>query len=120
MLPMDVVYYILLFDRRFIMRNGKLLEIKKIPKNDTRYSILSKKPEIRFHKHHFIRFSFAYLRNRKNRIWYLLNVEIHNENTCIITLCRTIYSKNKGPLANGWIENDDGKFTYRKCEYIMN
>ena len=119
-MPVDIVYYILLFDSRFVMRNGKLVEIKQIPKEDNRYSMLLKRPMVRFHKHHFIRFSFAYLRNIKNRVWYLLNLEIQDDDRCVITLRRTIYSKNKGPLANGWIEDDDGKFTYRKCEYIMN
>jgi hypothetical protein len=118
-LPIDIVYYILVFDTRFVMRNGKLIEIKRLAKEDERYSMLSKRPTIQFHKHHFIQFSFAYLRNRQNRVWYLLDVEIQDDNSCVITLRRTIYSKDKSPLPAGWIEEDDGKFAYRKCEYIM-
>lgn len=37
-LPKDVVHAILLFDPRFILRNGELVSI--IPKDDERYSIL--------------------------------------------------------------------------------
>jgi hypothetical protein len=119
-LPIDIVYHILLFDGRFVLRGGKLVEIRRISNEDARYSMLLQRPLIRYHRHPVLQFSFAYLRNRKNRIWYMLNVEVDNSGmTYVITLRRTIYSKNKSPLAAGWTEEDDGLFTYRKCERIM-
>lgn len=37
-LPRDVIYYLLLFDEHFIMRNGEIVSI--IPKTDYRYRLL--------------------------------------------------------------------------------
>ena len=41
---MDIIYYILLFDRRFIMRQSKLIMIN--PLVLTNYAILNNKPRI--------------------------------------------------------------------------
>lgn len=45
-LPWDIIREILLFDSRFIYRNQKLICIHKIPREDERYSLLSKIPRI--------------------------------------------------------------------------
>lgn len=45
-LPLDIVNYILSFDRRFVIRKGKILQIKKIEKNDSRYDLLLKIPQV--------------------------------------------------------------------------
>lgn len=45
-LPWDIIREILLFDSRFILRNKILIQINKIPREDHRYSLLSKKPKI--------------------------------------------------------------------------
>jgi hypothetical protein len=45
-LPWFIIQEILLFDSRFVYRNKKLLFIDKIPRNDERYSLLSKIPRI--------------------------------------------------------------------------
>lgn len=39
-LPLDIIKYILSFDKRFIIRNNKILIINKINKKDYRYNIL--------------------------------------------------------------------------------
>lgn len=48
-LPWDIILEILLFDSRFILHKKytrTLLFIDRIPRNDERYSLLSKKPRI--------------------------------------------------------------------------
>jgi len=45
-LPWDIIQEILLFDSRFIYRNKKLIWIDRIPREDERYSLLSKIPRI--------------------------------------------------------------------------
>ena len=45
-LPLEVIYNILTYDKRFVVRDGKLITINKIHKNDNRFDILSKKPRI--------------------------------------------------------------------------
>ena len=43
-LPLDIVKYLLPFDKRFVLRKGKLININRISKQDERYEILSKIP----------------------------------------------------------------------------
>lgn len=43
-LPLEMVNHILSFDKRFVIRNGKVIQIKTIPKNDMRYHLLSNIP----------------------------------------------------------------------------
>jgi hypothetical protein len=45
-LPLEVIYNILTFDKRFVVRDGKLITINKIHKNDMRIDKLTKKPLI--------------------------------------------------------------------------
>jgi hypothetical protein len=45
-LPEEIIHYILTFDKRFVLRKGKLLIINTISQNDIRYFILEKKPLI--------------------------------------------------------------------------
>ena len=45
-LPMDLIKNILTFNANFVIRRGDIMTIKKIPKNDIRYEMLIKKPEI--------------------------------------------------------------------------
>jgi hypothetical protein len=46
-LPLEIIYYILTFDKRFIIRKGKLIVINKINVLDERYNVLQKKPVIK-------------------------------------------------------------------------
>lgn len=39
-LPIEIVKHIISYDKRFIIRKGKLIEIKKIEKNDKRRDLL--------------------------------------------------------------------------------
>ena len=39
-LPIEIVKYIITYDKRFIIRKGKIIQINKIDKNDKRYNIL--------------------------------------------------------------------------------
>ena len=43
LLPDDILWNILSFDTRFILRSSKLIFIDKIPKDDFRYAILQKR-----------------------------------------------------------------------------
>ena len=45
-LPIEIIKNILTFNKNFVIRKGEIITIKKIPKNDARYHILLKKPEI--------------------------------------------------------------------------
>jgi hypothetical protein len=45
-LPLEIIYNILTFDKRFVVRDGKLITINKIHKNDMRIDKLTKKPLI--------------------------------------------------------------------------
>ena len=47
MVSPDVVNHIKLFTGELILRNGKYLRIGKIPKTDSRYEMLRKRPKIR-------------------------------------------------------------------------
>jgi hypothetical protein len=46
-LPMDLIKNIVTFNANFVIRRGKIITIKKIPKNDPRYCMLLKKPTIK-------------------------------------------------------------------------
>jgi predicted RNA-binding protein associated with RNAse of E/G family len=39
-LPIEIVKYIISYDKRFIIRNGEILKINQIDKNDKRYNML--------------------------------------------------------------------------------
>ena len=43
---MDLIKNILTFNKNFVIRRGEIMTIKKIPKDDIRYEMLIKKPEI--------------------------------------------------------------------------
>ncbi len=43
-LPLEIKHHILTFDRRFVLRNGELIQINLIPKTDERYNILREIP----------------------------------------------------------------------------
>lgn len=45
-LPTDIIQHIFTFDSRLFYMNGKYKYVSKIPKNDERYKILSKKIKI--------------------------------------------------------------------------
>lgn len=45
-LPMELIKNILTFNKNFVIRRGEIITVQKIPKNDTRYDMLIKKPEI--------------------------------------------------------------------------
>jgi hypothetical protein len=45
-LPMEIVKNILTYNKNFVIRRGVIITIKPIPKNDKRYDMLRKKPEI--------------------------------------------------------------------------
>jgi hypothetical protein len=40
-LPYNIVLYILQYDRRFVIKNGKIIVINKIPIEDYRYNLLN-------------------------------------------------------------------------------
>ena len=42
-LPIDVIHHIFTFEPRILYKNGKYIYKSKIPKNDERYDILSKR-----------------------------------------------------------------------------
>ena len=39
-LPIEIVKHIISYDKRFIIRNGGILQINQIDKNDKRYNML--------------------------------------------------------------------------------
>jgi hypothetical protein len=39
-LPVEIVKHIISYDKRFIIRNGKIIQINQIDKNDKRYNLL--------------------------------------------------------------------------------
>jgi hypothetical protein len=39
-LPIEIIKYIISYDRRFVIKKGKLIEINRIDKNDKRYNML--------------------------------------------------------------------------------
>jgi hypothetical protein len=39
-LPLEIVKHIISYDKRFIIRNGKIIQINQIDKNDKRYNLL--------------------------------------------------------------------------------
>jgi len=45
--PLDIIYYILTFDERFIIRNNKLIIINKISSTDNRYLLLKNIPLVK-------------------------------------------------------------------------
>jgi hypothetical protein len=45
-LPMELIKQVLVFNINFVIRKGEIITIKKIPKNDTRYAMLLKRPVI--------------------------------------------------------------------------
>lgn len=50
-LPLDIIKNILLYDKRFIIRDKKIILISKISKNDKRYKILFNKIFIFIYTH---------------------------------------------------------------------
>lgn len=46
-LPIEVIHNILSYDSRFVIRNGRVITINIIPKNDYRYNLLLLKPKIK-------------------------------------------------------------------------
>ena len=50
-LPKEIVDIIKLYTREGCWRNGKYINIHRIPKNDFRYAMLEKKPKIRLLKY---------------------------------------------------------------------
>jgi hypothetical protein len=46
-LPMELIKNILTFNKNFVIRRGEIITVQKIPKNDTRYNMLLKRPVIR-------------------------------------------------------------------------
>jgi len=52
-LPMDIVKYILLYDSRFVLRNGKIIQINKLDMNKYKTIALNllliKKPKVTYH-----------------------------------------------------------------------
>lgn len=47
-LPKDVIMNILLYDKRFIMRNGNIIAINRINKKDKRYFVLERQRPLIF------------------------------------------------------------------------
>jgi hypothetical protein len=43
---MELIKNVLTFNKNFVIRGGEIITIKTIPKNDKRYDMLRKKPEI--------------------------------------------------------------------------
>ena len=43
---MELIKNVLTFNKNFVIRKGEIITIKPIPKNDKRYEMLLKKPEI--------------------------------------------------------------------------
>ena len=39
-LPYNIVLYMLQYDRRFVIKNGKIIVVNKIPLEDYRYNLL--------------------------------------------------------------------------------
>ena len=68
-LPIELVNEILTYDNRFVLRNGKIIEIKRIPKTDPRYKMLLQIPRLNFHSIHGI--SYIYLPITKNKDYFI-------------------------------------------------
>ena len=63
-LPIEILKNILTFNKHFVIRKGEIITIKKIQKNDARYDMLLKKPEINgnpFITRNYISYSYACL-----------------------------------------------------------
>jgi hypothetical protein len=43
-IPLEIVKHILSYDKRFVIRNGKIIQINRIDHNDKRYQLLMKLP----------------------------------------------------------------------------
>ena len=52
-LPIEVIHNILLYDSRFVIRNGRIIIINIIPKSDYRYKLLVLKPKIKIFDNNF-------------------------------------------------------------------
>jgi hypothetical protein len=48
-----IIHMILSYDKRFVVRKGKLLIINEIDKRDSRYALLHKVPEKKFCRYNF-------------------------------------------------------------------
>ena len=89
-LPMDIINQILLYDRRYVMHNGKIILIRKLDLN--KYSViinlLLKKPKIielklwfsteEFWKSYIVYFSRNYKNHFNYSIQYSIDYIVHN------------------------------------------
>ena len=63
-LPNDMIFEILSFDDRFILRRGKLMN--RIPKNDKRYNLLSKIPQKNYNSYNNTNYVTIYINEKKD------------------------------------------------------
>ena len=59
LLPVDIIIIILSFDNRFLIKNGKIINIKHISKNDFRYKLLLNIPPKKYFQDFVSKFTFV-------------------------------------------------------------
>jgi len=64
-LPMDIVKYILQYDKRFVIRKGEILQINRIPNIDEIYSILYSIPEKEYEPFNDVTFVYMHISDTK-------------------------------------------------------
>ena len=83
--PNDIVHHILSYDARFVIRNGKVLQINKIPPDDYRRKLLLtiQPPK----KRHFIlRWTSIHLQINENKKYTILKCD--NTHNYHVYLCK--------------------------------
>lgn len=73
-LPNDMIFEILSFDDRFILRRGKLMN--RIPKNDKRYKLLSKIPQKKYNSYNNTNYVTIYINEKKIILFIIMVIQV--------------------------------------------
>jgi hypothetical protein len=65
--PLEIVKHIISYDKRFIIRHGKIIQINQIDKNDKRYNLLLNIPE----KEYCGGCTYIYIKINENTYFYM-------------------------------------------------
>ena len=68
-LPLDIIKYLLPYDKRFVVRKGQIIQINQIPKHDKRYELLASIPQKEYIADENL--TFVYLDINENKDFYL-------------------------------------------------
>lgn len=75
-LPMEIIKYILSFDRRFVIRNGKIIQINRIEKTNQIYNLLLTIPEKNYDPDDQVTYVYMNINEEKDYFLSYLNYEI--------------------------------------------